>query len=163
MKMTLGAVLSALAWMHSSVGWSLDYGVPVTVTGKRVKAPIWVDGSSNQLTEFRFNFNGFLGSAAAEAVNSTPVNAKLVYSEDDGLAKTVVYTKPTTCTIGTANVLDTHVELDVSGTTYAANSDVAIVVGTANDYKLSFSANGNYGLLTGDVACANNGSMTYSY
>ena len=154
------SVVIALAFSTGSA-LAATKGLTLKVQGSVKGAPAWQDAGGAAITEVSFDFGALVaGEVAAVDVNSADAQVKLV----NALAypASVSLVRPQGCAIGATNVANSDVVFIDNGAPVATNGNLSLS-NALQTYALRFSQGGNYGTASGAVACATNGSMTYSY
>jgi hypothetical protein len=138
--------------------YAVNLDLSLTVSGSRLPAPQWQNGSSAAITTLDFGFSGIVGPAAAD-VDSATVQTKLVNAAS--YPATVAVTVPGTCSIGATTVAPADVKVLFNGST--AGSTISLSSNALQNLGIRFAGSGNYGDKAGTVACSAPGQLRYSY
>jgi len=157
-NLRMGLLAGSLAFGTAAFGIDLD--LDLAVTGERFETHWEVNDASQ--TSVTFDFDGFVGVAASD-VDSASQNVKIVDSANSGAALVATYTAPTTCTINGSHAVPSADVVVFDGAEVETGNTVSFTEGTNSGLQLRFQASGNHGDQAGAVACAGNGTLTYTY
>jgi type 1 fimbria pilin len=154
--------LSLAMLVPASNAFSTDLSLSLNVTGTIIEGPSWEDGSSNDITTASFSFASVVPGSANQNVDSAEVAVVLKAPSSSGQILTVAYVSPSSCSVGSSAVHDSHVKL-VFGNTEFGNSNLSFTESSSAALKLRFIDDGGYGDKFGAVSCTGAGSLTYTY
>jgi hypothetical protein len=154
--------LSLAMLVPASTAFSTDLSLSLGVTGTIIESPSWEDGSSNTITTASFNFASFVPGSASQNVDSADLSFVLKAPSSSGQILTVAFVPPSSCSVGSSAVHDTHVKLVFSNTEFGS-TNLSFTESSSATLKLRFIDDGGYGDKSGAVACTGAGSLTYTY
>lgn len=135
--------------------------VSLTAGGTIAAVSRWQGSADKTKSDFAFEFQ-VTSTGPGVAVESKVQIIKLVNVAS--YPSTVGVSIPKNCTIGgTVKVEDRHVKF-VAGSTQIDEGESFQISSDGNQtFKIRLSAEGNYGSASGEVVCASNGGLNYSY
>ncbi len=155
-----GSLLLIVLWQLTARGEDLD--LRLEVEGFIYPTPSWRNDKNDIIDHLTFRFDG--ASRALDHghdVDSNVQSAKLV--DLNMQAVTVNLRRPQSCSIGLHPIENQHVHLVHRRHAHTKDADIQIREGEMQDFQLRFSRQGNYGHLTGAVACSLPGMLRYTY
>ncbi len=155
-------IASAMLFIFGShYGMADSVILQIDSTGSIQNRPAWVNTSDQSISIVNFDFGQRIaGATAGVNVDSASTQFKLINAT--AYPASVLLDTPANCFIGASGVTNAHVKLVYDGAEQVDGASFNIGDATAHTYVLRFDDAGNYGTMSGAVAC-DAGSLTYSF